>query len=233
MMKIERLKNFTFFCPSRRGFTLTEVLLAVMIVALIGVALASLTRSSARESGVGRSKIMLRNSLSTFVRQLRKDLSNATRVMANGSLTTTTGSHQNLLKILQSASQYQSELPVALGDASAQKVSYCFRMGADSANIVPTGAYRGGEIYRLTSSDLSADYPACSASNYNEDKVVLKNVKYIAPGSAVSYPTPLFAYNNATYPTLLVVKLITELNATPVVNETIEQTFPIQGVVLP
>ena len=62
------------------GFTLTEVLLAVMIVGIIGVALAALTQAAARESGVGRSKIMLSTNLTSFYRQLRKDLATATAV---------------------------------------------------------------------------------------------------------------------------------------------------------
>ena len=74
---MSKIKNFKGFS---RGFTLTEVLLAVMIVGLIGVSLASLTRAAARESGVGRSKIMLRNNLSMFLRTLREDMAGATRV---------------------------------------------------------------------------------------------------------------------------------------------------------
>ena len=78
-MKKNRFFSFRFG-KNRGGFTLTEVLLAVMIVGLISVALAALTRAAARESGAGRSKIMLRNNLSTFVRTLRRDMSQATVV---------------------------------------------------------------------------------------------------------------------------------------------------------
>ena len=48
---------------NNKGFTLTEILLAVMIVGIIGVALAALTTAASREGGVGRSKILLRNIL--------------------------------------------------------------------------------------------------------------------------------------------------------------------------
>lgn len=58
---------------NKKGFTLTEILLAVMIVGIIGVALASLTTAASRESGVGRSKVMLRNNLSIALRQLRQE----------------------------------------------------------------------------------------------------------------------------------------------------------------
>ena len=59
---------------NNKGFTLTEVLLAAMIVGLIGVALAALTTAALRESGAGRVRLMLRNQASLFVRQLRQDV---------------------------------------------------------------------------------------------------------------------------------------------------------------
>ncbi len=57
-----------------KGFTLTEVLLAAMIVGIIGVALAALTTAALRESGVARVRLMLRNQASLFLRQLRQDI---------------------------------------------------------------------------------------------------------------------------------------------------------------
>ena len=66
---------------NKKGFTLTEILLAVMIVGIIGVALASLTTAASRESGVGRSKVMLRNNLSLAMRRLRMDVHDASRVL--------------------------------------------------------------------------------------------------------------------------------------------------------
>ena len=60
---------------NNKGFTLTEILLAVMIVGIIGVALAALTTASSREAGVGRSRVLLRNNLSLAMRQLRQDVS--------------------------------------------------------------------------------------------------------------------------------------------------------------
>lgn len=59
---------------NKKGFTLTEVLLAAMIVGVIGVALAALTTAALRESGAGRVRLMLRNQLSLFMRQLRQDV---------------------------------------------------------------------------------------------------------------------------------------------------------------
>ena len=70
---------------NKKGFTLTEILLAVMIVGIIGVALAALTTAALRESGVGRVRIMLRNQISLFLRQLRQDVRSAKSVSLLGS----------------------------------------------------------------------------------------------------------------------------------------------------
>lgn len=65
---------------NKKGFTLTEVLLAVMIVGVVGVALAALTGAAMRQSGVGRTRMMLRNQISTALRQLRQDVHMASNV---------------------------------------------------------------------------------------------------------------------------------------------------------
>lgn len=62
---------------NNKGFTLTEILLAVMIVGIIGIALAALTTAALRESEVGRVRLMLRNQISLFLRQLRQDIREA------------------------------------------------------------------------------------------------------------------------------------------------------------
>ena len=64
---------------SNKGFTLTEVLLAVMIVGLVGVALAALTGTAVRESNVGRTRMMIRNQASIALRQLRQDVYQASK----------------------------------------------------------------------------------------------------------------------------------------------------------
>ncbi len=65
---------------NNRGFTLTEVLLAAVIVGVIGVALAALTTSAVREGSMGRSRQALRNEISISMRQLRNDIQNAKKV---------------------------------------------------------------------------------------------------------------------------------------------------------
>lgn len=69
---------------NNKGFTLTEVLLAVMIIGIVGVALAALTGAAVRESSVGRTRMMLRNQLSVALRQLRQDAHWASEVACSG-----------------------------------------------------------------------------------------------------------------------------------------------------
>lgn len=59
---------------NKKGFTLMEVLLAAMIVGVIGLALAALTTAAMRESGIGRTRALVRNQISYALRQLRNDL---------------------------------------------------------------------------------------------------------------------------------------------------------------
>ncbi len=73
---------------NKKGFTLTELLLAVMIVGVIGIALAALTTASVRESGIGRTKAVLRGQLSLALRQLRQDILQSTEVTVSGNTLT-------------------------------------------------------------------------------------------------------------------------------------------------
>ena len=228
------MKQQNFFSRSihlrRGGFTLTEVLLAVMIVGLVAVALASLTRAAARESGAGRSKIMLRNNLSTFLRTLRTDMAQASRVdRVSGAAACNSSSAVTLLelaqnvdssgnRIISSVSEKQGILSV-YSPRSATYITYCFRCGTDSSGVQPSGAKRGGKIYRLTS---SSDYLSCS--NYASGDLVLDNVKWISG----SYSVPYFGIDDISRSctnSLLSVHLITELNSNPIMNEAVEETF--------
>ena len=75
---------------NNKGFTLTEVLLAAMIVGIIGIALAALTTAALRESSVGRTRIMLRNQASLFLRQLRQDIREAKSIQVSANNKTLT-----------------------------------------------------------------------------------------------------------------------------------------------
>ena len=220
-------KNYSFWKNRRRGFTLTEVLLAVMIVGLIGVALASLTRSAAREGGIGRSKILLRNNLASFMRTLRKDLASATVVQATGELSLEDDTSPVIvLKIGQNV-QADGTTAVAMDPRQQSKklITYCFVRGTNQTNIVPATAYRGGAIYRVES---SSEY-ACPSSKMIDDYLVLDNVKYIPDGATTpAYPVPLFEkdkFSRNGSPDLLKVRLITELDSTPIINDVIDETF--------
>lgn len=65
---------------NNRGFTLTEILLAAMIVGLIGIALAAVTTAVLRESSVGRTRIILRDQLSLALHQLQQDIQEASAI---------------------------------------------------------------------------------------------------------------------------------------------------------
>lgn len=70
---------------NNKGFTLMEILLAAMIVGVIGIALAALTTAAVRESGVARTRTMLRHQLSSMLRQLRQDIEQSSSVsFSNG-----------------------------------------------------------------------------------------------------------------------------------------------------
>lgn len=219
------------FHSLRRGFTLTEVLLAVMIVGLIAIALASLTRAAARESGVGRSRIMLRNNLSTFLRTLRSDMLQSSRVdYVSGAAEC----GENPVALLQIAQNVDSEGNVIVSvvkstaegtmtSSSAKYITYCFVCGTDTENISPSGATRGGAIYRIESGNhYTNGNGACTM--LSDDDLLLSNVKYISG----DYHVPSFMADSVSRSwtnSLLSVRVITELNSRPVVNDVVEETF--------
>lgn len=235
---------------NKKGFTLTEILLAVMIVGIIGVALAALTTAASRESGVGRSKVLLRNNLSIALRELRRDVQQSTRVLyVRGGLGYSLGTDAVPLLML-GKNVDQDDNPIE--GLTASYVTYCFARGgkgttSSNAPVLPSGAYDGGVIYRTESGSASwsGNVPSCSTSNK-----WLNNVKYI-PGSnpnsssATEYPSPYFhvkgfsgTYNvkSATSSvdkeklrlnlgSVLEVNLVTELPSNPVVNDVTEEIF--------
>ena len=231
----------------KKGFTLTEILLAVMIVGIIGIALASLTTAASRESGVGRSKILLRNNLSIALRQLREDIHNSSRVLyVRGRIDSSeAGTVTPLLVLAKNLSLDDTSITSA---SLASYVTYCFVTGDTTAT--PTGALSKGTIYRRESYSVptwDSATPECGNPKTNDDfGVFLHNVKFIPPigfaGEAKYYPVPLFRLSgtDAVYSvkddstkedrykdlgSVLVIKLITELVSTPVVNEAVEEIF--------
>ncbi len=220
---------------NKKGFTLTEILLAVMIVGIIGVALAALTTAASREAGVGRSKILLRNNLSIAMRQLREDIHNSSRVLyVRGRIDSASAGQDIPLLVL--AQNIDSNDTAILADVSPTFITYCFEVGPTAA--VPEGALSEGTIYRSVSSSFPSDITsqACSGD------VFLHNVKFIKPTGSSSdakyYPVPLFRLSgtDSSYSydstsswrdlgSVLVTKIITERPSQPIVNDVVEETF--------
>lgn len=189
-----------------KGFTLTEILLAVMIVGLIGVALASLTTTATREATGGRSRIMLRNSLSLALRQIRQDIHESSQVLyVRGVIdTSTTGTIPLLVlgknmrisdggRIMSTPGlQYESKY-----------VAYCFSRGdvkklSNGANVLPANATDGGVIYRREVAGQPASLSQVCRSTYR--KALLHNVKFIPPSTEElnNYPVPFFGLKDYT-----------------------------------
>lgn len=181
----------------KKGFTLTEVLLAVMVVGLIGIALASLTTAASREAGVGRSKILLRNDLSLFSRMLRDDINAATYI--NNTNTSIT--------LCDNMGMSGAPIPSLNGLNGCVKYTYTKGTVSTNANgdpLVPASARLGGVIKR-------------------DGQVVLRNVKDM---SYNGYTSPLFKrVGNATTASALDVTIVTEVRSNPPVNDMIQETF--------
>ncbi|HAM43049.1 MAG TPA: hypothetical protein DCP52_04380 [Elusimicrobia bacterium] len=224
---------------NKKGFTLTEILLAVMIVGIIGVALASLTTAASRESGVGRSKVMLRNNLSIALRQLRQDVQESTRVLyVRGKIDSATAGTAIPLLSLAKNEDIDGN---AIGSGNSY-VTYCFVPGSKAA-APDKKALSGGTIYRHEGTvSWSGSAPSCSYNTSTD--VFLYNVKFIPPigssGSDTYYPVPFFgpetysvkdtsasavSVRRKDLGSILQVRLITELDSTPVVNDAVEQIF--------
>ncbi len=237
---------------NRTGFTLTEILLAVLVVAIIGVALASLTSAASRESGVGSSKVMLRNSMSRALRQLRQDIHEASRVLYVRGPIDVIGENVTQIPLLMIGKNVRLDGSAVAGNTRTYIV-YCFKPGtvtatAGGAAVVPDGALDEGTIYRQQFTQNTAytfpegsNAPSCRA--YQDSDIWLPHVKFI-PNSTTSpnnYPVPLFGVSgySATYSTndttdtnlpdnlgsLLRLNMILELPSSPVVNDVTEERF--------
>lgn len=224
-------KNLIKTYHNRGGFTLTEVLLAVLIVGLIGISLAALTRSASREAGIGRSRIMLRNNLATFSRTLREDIEQASHIEeVAGKLTAEDFTH-DVAVLLKLAKNTDAQGNGVNGQIRTN-VTYCFnKIGVTSAGVLPTGAYIRGAICRRENNGNT--YPSCTSATCTPNYYVLTNVKYIPSDNSEKYPVPLIIKSEdddsineeKRLPGLLNVRIITELPSTPVVNEVIEESF--------
>jgi len=196
---------------TNKGFTLTEVLLGIMIVGIIGVALAALTTSASRDSGQSSSKIMLRNNLSIFLRGLRQDIHDSSRVL---SVVTPTNADTIVLVL----GKKQTIAGSAIGSETPEYITYCFLKAQTSDGIKPTGSAIGGQIKRYQGTSV-ASLAQCKGSS---SKVVLNNVKYINSGSD---RYPYFSASGGDLSSILSVGLILEIPSSPVVNDAVEDVF--------
>ena len=187
---------------NKHGFTLVEILLAVMIVGLIGLSLAAVTTAALRESGVGRTRMVLRNQLSIALRQLRQDIQLADTVaVSDGGYKLTLTFADN-----KKAGPNTYVLP--------GKVVYSFTPGVDLAPgyTASNGATLGGTIYRTVDDDTV--------------DVWLSNVKKILDGTD-SYPSFELVGNeqHGSPDSRVRLRLIVQANSLPVVNEAIDEMF--------
>ena len=225
-----------------KGFTLTEILLAVMIVGIIGVALASLTTAASRESGVGRSRIVLHHQLSMALRQIRQDVQESSRLLyVHGGIDDGETGQIPLLLLAKNVSLSGEPIfpfqPISY-------VLYCFSPGsitsvANGGPVQPAGgATDGGTITRQELSEepsWSGVDPQCGGGS-----TLLQNVKFIS--HRVNYMVPMFRIRESMYKysikdstqdgsraknlgSVLQFRLIVEIPSSPVINEVVEELF--------
>lgn len=211
---------------NKQGFSLTEVLLAVMIVAIIGVALASLTTAASRESAIGSSRTVLRNKVSLAMRQIRQDIHNATAVLKiGGTLTLSDTTAVPVLVLVKNADLSGSQI---LSNRSVEYVTYCFARGSTAA--VPSGgAYSGGILYRNVTNSAPTSGSECSSLG----NTFLPYVKYLPSSSG--YSSPLFYaldHSGGSYTQsnnlsgVLKINMVLEIpDSKPLVNDAVEELF--------
>ena len=236
---------------NKKGFTLTEILLAVMIVGVVGVTLAAMSTAASRESGVGKNKMILRENLTVAMRQLRQDIASAHQVLfVRGPLSSASpGTGTRLLKLSIGRDFEENRIPGLVG-ASPKYIYYCFVAGNTTARgnweVFPSGATDDGVIYRGVLGDSGSDYNCSDAATKTAFSPWLSHVKFIKSSTNISgvgtYPVPLFAVvgheegpydrsgnNIDNYPTNLgtqiKVNLIVEILSSPLVNDAVEEIF--------
>ena len=241
---------------NKKGFTLTEILLAVLIVGIIGVALASLTTAASRESGAGNSKVILRNNFSNAFRQIKDDVRNSSSVLyARGPFLLSgtepsdpVDSYVNLL--LLATNTRIDGTPI---EGTSQKyIAYCLvpgdttKLSNEVTDVMPSGSRDDGAIYRLeldAEPEWDGTVPTVCQTAMEEKNKLLDYVKYIP--SSLEYPVPLFAVKgveNASYSvkntsfnrasnlgSQLVIKMILELPSYPVINMAAEEVLSLSN----
>ena len=196
---------------NNKGFTLMEILLAAFIVGIIGVALAALTTAAVRETGVARTRTMLRHQLSVALRQLRQDIEQADGVQIRFNMGTGSAPLTTRRMVLTSNAQ-----PLGPGQRESWTITYTFTAGSAPG---AGGGTTGGTITRRVEVGGSV-----------RTSTWLENVKSIR---TENFASPRFAQETwgvntteiNTLASAIRVTLIVEVPGSPVVNETIDETF--------
>ncbi len=183
---------------NNRGFTLIEILLAAMIVGLIGLSLGAISTAALRESGVGRTRMIMRNQLSLALRQLRQDIHEATTV----TIPSSGGSDMLVLTY---------DLANRLGKDPADRAAVIYTLKTSGATTLPDGSTVGNEITRTVRD---------SAGN-EKTKSWLENVKIIAHPSDSDEKYPSFQKIGEGNDSRIIVRLIVQPSGEIVINETV------------
>lgn len=215
---------------NKQGFTLTEVLLAVMIVAIIGVALASLTTTASKESSTGSAKTTLRNRLSLALRQIRSDLSSASNILY---IVGNAPEKQDYLLMLlamnkdRAGNSIQSDKVILPFMVNAPYVVYCSKYDATT------------QTTSIVRSVLSEKPDALVGICANPGETLVKNVKiasstnFVSPSFfALDISSGAFFGMSGKYspPSVVRVQLIVTIpGSKPVMNEAVEEIFLISS----
>lgn len=195
---------------NNKGFTLMEILLAAFIVGIIGVALAALTTAAVRETGVARTRTMLRHQLSVALRQLRQDIEQADGVQIRFNMGTGSAPLTTRRMVLT------SNVQLGPGQRESWTITYTFTAGSAPG---AGGGTTGGTITR-----------SVEVGGSERTSTWLENVKFIR---TENFASPRFAQETwgvntteiNTLASAIRVTLIVEVPGSPVVNETIDETF--------
>ncbi len=187
---------------NNKGFTLTEILLAAMIVGIIGVALAAITTAGVREGKVGRTKAVLRNQLSVALRQLRQDIAQSSNV-----------------SVEQEGRQLTLTQAYKLGpsEEDSQTITYQFILGNEDSG----GGKIGGKLTRKINTNPAEEIL------YNVKSI--SGSDFISPSFQLLYNHSTNTYSEIS--SAVQVRIIVEVAGSPAINEVVDETFLLpQGI---
>lgn len=186
---------------NNRGFTLIEILLAAMIVGLIGLSLGAISTAALRESGIGRTRMILRNQLSLALRQLRQDIHEASKI--------TFPSSGNDMLVLE----YNADQRIGQDPTNRHTVTYKLEKSGISA---PGGGTVGNKIMRIVKDSEG------NVLFRSDTKPWLENVKSITSQTDLDEAYPSFKpLSPSGQDSRVIVRLIVQPVGEIVINETV------------